>query len=141
MARLTLSDQVAQLTKELAEKSTQCLEYSNRAAQLESAVQAHMNNMRDFRALENLHDKLNEKYAALEKELATQKSSNTYTLEARNRCEAELEQAHAVLDGVEGAPAREYPGEYGSTKQRNVVTRLAGAFLSIARGASVTPKV
>jgi hypothetical protein len=37
-----------------------------------------------------------------------------------------------VLDSVEGAPLRDYEGEYGR-KQRNVVTRLAGAFLAIAQ--------
>jgi hypothetical protein len=63
------------------------------------------------------------------------KSSYEYRDKAADRAEAEIEQAHAVLDGVEGAPSREYEvGDgYNSKRQRNVVTRLAGAFLAITK--------
>lgn len=64
--------------------------------------------------------------------LASKESSYTYAMTEKNKAEAEIEQAHAVLDGVDGAPSRDYEGEYGK-RHRNVVTRLAGAFLAIAK--------
>lgn len=75
---------------------------------------------------------LREQVAKLTKERDDSKNSSKWSDDRARTAESELEQAHAVLDGVSGAPAREYEQEYGKGK-RNVVTRLAGAFLAIAQ--------
>lgn len=70
-----------------------------------------------------------------EKKLKDKESSYSYQSSNLTQAQNELEQAHAVLDGVEGAPTREYEktDTYGGKGYRNVVTRLAGAFLAIAK--------
>lgn len=81
--------------------------------------------------LDGLSD-LREQVAKLTKERDDEKNSVKWSDDRARHAENELEQAHAVLDGVSGAPAREYEQEYGKGR-RNVVTRLAGAFLAIAQ--------
>lgn len=75
---------------------------------------------------------LREQVTKLTKELDSAKNSSKWSDERARSAENELEQAHAVLDVVSGAPAREYEQEYGKGRH-NVVTRLAGAFLAIAQ--------
>jgi chromosome segregation ATPase len=69
----------------------------------------------------------------LEKTIKDKDSTYSYVSAEKSRLENEIEQAHAVLDSVEGAPSREYEKDYGKG-QRNIITRLAGAFLAIAKG-------
>ena len=116
MARTTISQQLATAQQELAEMR------------------------KDFDALQRAYDSLKAtQRLTIEnlttehaKALKTAEDSKTYYSREADARAAELEQAHAVLDGVEGAPSREYEGDYGKLR-RNVVTRLAGAFLAIAR--------
>lgn len=75
---------------------------------------------------------LRDQVTKLTKERDDSKNSCKWSDERARNAENELEQAHAVLDGVQGAPTREYEQEYGRGR-RNVVTRLAGAFLAIAQ--------
>lgn len=75
---------------------------------------------------------LREQVVKMAKELDSAKNIQKWSNERARNAENELEQAHAVLDGVSGAPSREYEQEYGKGT-RNVVTRLAGAFLAIAQ--------
>ena len=116
MARMTISQQLSETQQELAEMR------------------------KDFAALQLAYDSLkatqqqtiNSMQAEHVKALKTAEDSKAYYSREQDKLAAELEQAHAVLDGVEGAPSREYEGDYGKLR-RNVVTRLAGAFLAIAR--------
>lgn len=135
MARLTLSEQVNEQASQIAALTAEL----NTARE---AIAAHLraNEMllaevaRQRTALEEL-PKLRDDLAKVTKERDDKKSSYEYRDKAADKAEAEIEQAHAVLDGVDGAPAREYEvGDgYGSKRQRNIVTRLAGAFLAIAK--------
>ncbi len=70
-----------------------------------------------------------------DKKLRDKDSTANYITKEKDKFESELEQAHAVLDSVDGAPAREYDTgkEYPRTLNRNVVTRLAGALLAISQ--------
>lgn len=129
MARLTLSEQVNALSSEKAELTAK-LAADASVIQSFRDIQARLN-----LELENLRE-LPARIEELEKELKNAKSMRELYEKSSNKAESEIEQAHAVLDGVEGAPSREYDGNYGKL-QRNVVTRLAGAFLAIARNGGV----
>ena len=125
MARLTLSEQVnallsekAELTAKLAADATLIQSYRDTQARLN----VELDTLRD----------LPKRVEELEKELKSAKSMREVYEKSSNKAESEIEQAHAVLDGVKGAPNREYDGSYGKM-QRSVVTRLAGAFLVIAQ--------
>lgn len=125
MARLTLSEQVnallsekAELTAKLAADATLIQSYRDTQARLN----VELDTLRD----------LPKRVEELEKELKSAKSMREVYEKSSNKAESEIEQAHAVLDGVKGAPSREYDGSYGKM-QRSVVTRLAGAFLVIAQ--------
>jgi len=124
MSRLTLSEQVQSLTSQLASAQSQVssLEADNKAYQ---GQLAHLRiEVSDLRAQAL-------KVERLEKELETNKSSNTYNRELAARYKDELDQAHAVLDGVEGAPGRKLEGDYSG--ERSLITRLAGTFMAIAK--------
>jgi chromosome segregation ATPase len=91
------------------------------------------------RAKENLEltAKLNdaaEKVAKLEKELESAKSMSKYHSDARTKAESELEQLHLILDGIDGAPLKEYDNGYGK-QNRTVVTRLTGTIMAVMKGA------
>lgn len=120
MARMTISQQLSETQQELAEMR-----------QKFDALQRTYDNLKATQQLtiENLT-------AEHAKALKSVEDSRTYFSREAEVRGAELEQAHAVLDGVEGAPSREYEGDYGKLR-RNVVTRLAGAFLAIARNGGV----
>lgn len=132
MARLTLQQQLVEAQQKL-----------ENLQQLYANVQSERNGLATQRndllqSTENQRTeiiRLRDQVADLEKvkkELESAKSMQNHYSASASKAENELEQCHAVLDGVDGAPAREYDGEYGK-KQRTVVTRLAGAFLSIAK--------
>ena len=128
MARLTLSEQVNALASKNAELTAMIHAFEEQEDRLQASV----------KRLQEEADKvpgLVAKIAELTKERDSQKNVRDMYEESAAKYESEIEQAHAVLDGVEGAPPREYEGSYGKL-HRNVVTRLAGTFLSIAqRGA------
>lgn len=132
MARLTLSEQIKLLQSEIEIARVQIGTLQSERGQLIE----QRNNL--LMAVENQHKELSKQHIAIEdlekvkKDLESSRSlQNHYSANAA-KVEGELEQCHAVLDGVAGAPAREYEGEYGK-RQRTVATRLAGAFLSIAK--------
>lgn len=128
MARLTLSEQVNALASKNAELTAKV--HSLEAAN--DQFHAENNRLRDqVSRIEGLEAQI----AMLTKDRDSQKNMRDMYEKSATKAESEIEQAHAVLDGVEGAPTRDYEGSYGKL-HRNVVTRLAGAFLSIAqRGA------
>ena len=132
MPRLTLGDQVAnqmrtiERLQEEAGKAQQTI--TDQRAAIESQNAQLMQLRRDLIIADAAKGELADTKKKLESSLSLQ---NHYSAEAAT-LRSEIEQAHAVLDSVEGAPAREYKGEYGD-RQRNVVTRLAGAFLTIAQ--------
>lgn len=129
MSRLTLSEQVNALASKNAELTAKV--HSLEAAN--DQFHAENNRLRD--QVSRVAD-LETQIAALTKDRDSQKNMRDMYEKSASKAESEIEQAHAVLDGVEGAPARDYEGAYGKL-HRNVVTRLAGAFLSIAqRGAA-----
>jgi chromosome segregation ATPase len=136
MARLTLAEQLNTLQEKLdsvqAEHQQLNMHY---AAMLEQNRQDAMAK-RDLQIRIDLMTTTVADFEKLKKELDSSKSSNNYSNTRAEKVESELEQAHAVLDGVDGAPAREYEMEYGKGR-RNIVTRLAGAFLAIAKNGGV----
>lgn len=118
MARLTMTEQLAAVQ-----------------SQLEVAKQEIYNLQASLRTVTA---ELSAQKVDYEKKLKDKDASYSYQSSNLTSAQNEIEQAHAVLDGVEGAPSRDYEreGGYGKT-QRNVVTRLAGAFLAIAKSGGV----
>jgi uncharacterized coiled-coil DUF342 family protein len=136
MARLTLAEQLQAAQQALAEQqnSNGLLTAELRNALAENGqLKASINELLPMKA-EVI--KLREEAEKVKKELDSAKNSYAYANQRAEKAESELEQCHAVLDGVDGAPARSYEGKYGD-QQRGVVTRLAGAFLSIAKTGGV----
>ena len=123
MTRLTLSEQFAAL--QLVLDATKTAEQAA-LARVEEGKRIYALEITNLKAV---HAAAN---TELEKKVKEKESSYTYQASLYTQASGELEQAHAVLDGVEGAPPRAYDKDYGQG-QRNVVTRLAGAFLAIAR--------
>lgn len=132
MARLTLSDQIQLLQSEIETMRVQIGTLRSECGQL----MEQNNNLRE--TVENQQKEVYKLHLSAEelekvkKELESAKSMRQHYEASATRADNELEQCHAVLDGVDGAPAREYDGDYGK-RQRTVVTRLAGAFLAIAK--------
>lgn len=132
MARLTLSEQVNQHASTISALQEELTNTRQINAVHLSTSENQQNEIALLRQRLRAEDDLAKKLAEAEEKLKSKTSSYDYMVSEKNRAEAELEQAHAVLDGVDGAPDREYEGEYGK-RHRNVVTRLAGAFLAIAK--------
>jgi chromosome segregation ATPase len=134
MARLTLSEQVNDLASKLSTVTAQLHSTQQQLATTEGNLNAQIGEAQRLRAqLEDL-PALREQVIKLTKERDDAKSSVTYHSAEATKAANEIEQAHAVLDGVDGAPPRSYrPDDSSYDRQRNVVTRLAGAFLAIAK--------
>ena len=123
MTRLTLSEQLQSAQDKITE--------------LQGSLQQLLSTNDGLRGqiaqLDHVHGeavaKLKEEH---EKAIKSKSDSYSYQSQSLTTANNEIEQAHAVLDSVDGAPSREYEAEYGK-KQRNIVTRLAGAFLAIAQ--------
>jgi chromosome segregation ATPase len=129
MTRLTLSEQLKSHTEALT-----ILQAENAALKAEVAIKSAA--AADADKARAKITELTEALAKAEKALESEKGTRKYNEERASKAESEIEQAHAVLDSVEGAPAREYEQQYGKG-YRNVVTRLAGAFMAIARSMKV----
>lgn len=132
MARLTLSEQVNKQASEISQLSEQLRQAGETNAHYLATTERQQ---LEIVALRKQVEELPTLRSDLEKTkeaLKSKESSYGYCTSERERLESEVEQAHAMLDGVEGAPGREYEGEYGK-RRRNVVARLAGAFLAIAK--------
>ena len=132
MARLTLSEQVNELSSKLATLVAELHTAQGTIAIQLSTIERQQGEVYALRKQVEELPGLREQVAKLTTELESTKNSLVYRNSEADRVANELEQAHAVLDGVDGAPAREYEMEYGKGR-RNVVTRLAGAFLAIAK--------
>lgn len=128
MARITLSEQNTALQSTIEALKSQL-------SSLQHRIDSQQREFDGAAVAKNLA--LSAQQAEFDKKLKEKDDINRWANEARTKAENELEQAHAVLDSVPGAPARTYEDKsssYSSEKSRNVVTRLAGAFLAIARG-------
>lgn len=132
MARLTLSEQVNQQASEIAKLTEQLRQAGETNARYLAAAEAMQSEVASLRKQVEELPTLRSELEKTKEALKSKESSYNYCATEKVRLEGEIEQAHAVLDGVEGAPGREYEGDYGK-RQRNVVTRLAGAFLAIAK--------
>ncbi len=135
MARLTLGEQLTQLAEDHRKLQT---ELATAQVAVTQHLAANEQLQLEVSRLYPLQEKVNTQAAKiedLEKKLKEKESSYSYKSTELQKAEAEIEQAHAVLDGIPGAPEREYEitTGYGSRGQRNVVTRLAGVFLAIAQ--------
>jgi len=132
MTRLTLSAQLTQCASTIQSLQTELAEANQINAKHLATIENQQNEIFLLRKRCQAEEDLGKKLTETEEKLKVKTSSYDYIAAEKNRAEAEIEQAHAVLDGVDGAPSRDYDGEYGK-RHRNVVTRLAGAFLAIAR--------
>lgn len=132
MPRLTLSEQVNQQASTISALQDELTNLRQVSAANLSTMESQQKEIFELRQRLRTDGELEKKLADAEERFKSKSSSYDYIVTEKNRLEAEMEQAHAVLDGVDGAPGREYDGEYGK-RYRNVVTRLAGAFLAIAK--------
>lgn len=134
MTRLTLSEQVNTQASQIAELTAQLHTARETIASHLSANALMQDEVARLRKLNEDVPTLREQIATLTKERDDAKSSAAYHSGEAQKASNEVEQAHAVLDGVDGAPPRSYrPDDSSYDRQRNVVTRLAGAFLAIAK--------
>lgn len=126
MTRLTLSEQLTQAQATIA---TQLQALESQQREIYALRQGITSTVSDAKAAMQVI------ITDLEKKIKDKETSYQYQGTSLSAATNELEQAHAVLDGVEGAPARDYERNdgYGSKVHRNVVTRLAGAFLAITK--------
>jgi len=132
MARLTLSEQVNLHASTISALQDELVNTRQLNAVHLSTIENQQSEIAALRSRLREENELAKKLAEVEEKLKSKESSYNYCSAEKSRVEAEIEQAHAVLDGVDGAPGREYEGDYGK-RHRNVVTRLAGAFLAIAK--------
>lgn len=130
MSRITLSDQLRVANEDAFKLQAEVRELEAKLA----------DGQRQLNQLENAHkSQVQTLTVEWEKKLKSSEDMKLHYSKQYDGASSELEQAHAVLDGVAGAPTREYESASGyGTKQRNVVTRLAGAFLAIAQTGKVT---
>lgn len=75
------------------------------------------------------HAALQQYVGKIEKDLAAQKQTNDYTNKSRNESQAEVDQAHSLLDVLPGVGRKSEPNEYGGTTAYTLSTRIA-AFLA-----------
>ena len=132
MARLTLSEQVTQHASTISALQDELANIRQLNAVHLSTIENQQSEIAALRSQIRAENELAKKLAEVEEKLKSKEASYNYCSAEKSRVEAEIEQAHAVLDGVDGAPGREYEGDYGK-RHRNVVTRLAGAFLAIVK--------
>lgn len=132
MARLTLSEQVNQQASEIAKLTEQLRQSGEINARYLAAAETMQLEIAGLRKQVEELPTLRAELEKTKEALKNKESNYNYCSTEKVRLEGEIEQAHAVLDGVEGAPGRGYEGDYGK-RHRNVVTRLAGAFLAIAK--------
>lgn len=128
MARTTLSEQNAALQSTIEALRAQI-------SSLQHRIDSQQRELDNQTIAKNLA--FSAQQADFDKKLKEKDDSKRWSDDLRTKAESELEQAHAVLDSVPDAPARTYEDKtssYSSEKHRNVVTRLAGAFLAITRG-------
>lgn len=136
MARLTLQHQLIDSQRKLEDLQQLCANVqSERRSLIEQCNDLLKTAENQQTEIVRLRDQVGD-VEKLKKELESAKNMQNYYSANASKAENELEQCHAVLDGVEGAPARTYEGRHGDLS-RNVVTRLAGAFLSIAKTGGV----
>lgn len=72
-------------------------------------------------------ERLNAALAEAEKKRKSYEDSATYASKQRAEAQAELEDAHDAIDGIDGAPSRTYTkaNAYGETP-RTIAARLCG---------------
>lgn len=134
MARLTLSEQVNAQASTIASLTAELHTARETIASHLRANEMMQSEVARLRTVADEVPVLREQIAKLTKERDDAKQSVTYHSAEAQKASNEIEQAHAVLDGVDGAPPRTYrPDDSSYDRQRNVVTRLAGAFLAIAK--------
>lgn len=142
MARIPLNEQVAALNAKLSETTADLRSATSvaasRASVIETLEQSAVGYRTQLDKSRAATDAAVAELAKLTENLKSVQQGYDYLSKVNERLEGELEQAHAVLDGVANCPGREYPSAsgYGTTK-RALSTRLAGAMLAIARGGSV----
>ena len=138
MARQTLTQQNLEQAAELARQAAMLTELRETLAVKAEVVQNLQQTCTQLRGEVAMVKGLQEELDKTKKDLEQSKSMQTYYSAEAAKANAELTQAHAVLDGVIGAPTRIYRAEGSSyDTDRSVVTRLAGAFLAIAQKGGV----
>lgn len=138
MSRLTLSEQVANQANTIEELNGKLAVAERRIMTLELERETLLAQAELARNQAAEIAKAKEEREKLQKEYESAKSMREHYSKQADSHHNELEQAHAVLDGVDGAPPRSYrPEDSTYDRQRNVVTRLAGAFLAIAQKGGV----
>lgn len=136
MGRLTLAEQLNTANEQMQKLRDEVMAAQRAALEYEQKYNVQLSVSEQLRGQLRDQPELAKKLEEVTKDRDQCKSAKDTYYQYQVKYENELEQAHAVLDSVTGAPSREYDGEYGK-KSRNVVTRLAGAFLAIAQSGGV----
>ena len=142
--RKTLADQVGEQAALINDLQSQLATTKTDLALIEQNFQAreqaitglNVENSVLNQGLDDLREQLSQsksKVQSLEKELESSKSMQRYYQGQSEEPTKELEQIHAIIDGIEGAPERTYQGRHGEAN-RTAATRVTGALLLIARG-------
>lgn len=144
--RLTLSQQLETALADKERLFQECQEFRSGQDTAVKALETLQNEVVELRSKVSLYASqigdLTTKLAAAEKETKEAKSTYTYAQEGRVKAEGELEQVHAILDSLEGAPSRTFQveGAYSETK-RTLSARFAVALCTIFRLTSDIKKV
>jgi len=84
-----------------------------------------------LKALKIEHAAQTQEVAKLAKQLEDAKRTADYSTKSRDEAQAELNQAHALLDALPNAiPRQSEPGEYGGRTNHALATRI-GAWLAV----------
>lgn len=141
--RKTLADQVAEQAIKINDMQAELAEHHGEFMALklnhENAIRERESAREVVKKLDqNLLEKgdyiaeLQGEVTRLKKELESVKSTNSYHSGRAEKAEAEIEQAHAALDAVPEALARDYDTDYGK-KPRALSNRLVGTILAVVR--------
>lgn len=138
MTRLSLSQQLQQALADKERLFAECQEFRTANATAVTALeqlQKEVVVLRQQKAdLEGKFTDCTQQLTETKKKLSEKDTSYTYAAEARSRAEGELEQVHAILDSLEGAPSRTFKleGAYSETP-RTLSARFAVCLCTIFR--------
>lgn len=138
MTRLSLSQQLQQALADKERLFAECQEFRTANATAVTALEQLQKEVLFLRQKKldlgvQLSD-CTQQLAETKKKLSEKESAYTYAAESRSRAEGELEQVHAILDSLEGAPSRTFKLESAySETTRTLSARFAVCLCTIFR--------